>query len=306
MPAPRRVLPWLALATTWIVWGSTYMAIRIVVRWLPPFAAASLRFSAAGSVMGLAALGFDRRHGWPTRRQWLDYAVIGCLLLGLGNAVVMWSEQRLPSGLVALVVASVPLWITLIDGLRPGGEAWTLRVWLGALLGFLGVTLIAQPGASLDPGQAGGILALQGAALAWSLGALYSQSITRKLPLCSAAAIEMLAGGLLLVVESKVAGEDVARFAVAPREAWLALLYLAVFGSLVGFTAFAYCLNELPASTVGTYAYVNPVVAVTLGALLLGESLSAHLLGGGALILLAVILTTRRPRPRPASGARAQ
>ena len=296
MPAPRRVLPWLALVTTWIVWGSTYLAIRIVVRWLPPFAAASLRFSAAGSVMGLAALGFDRRHGWPTRRQWLDYAVIGCLLLGLGNAVVMWSEQRLPSGLVALVVASVPLWITLIDGLRPGGEAWTLRVWLGALLGFLGVTLIAQPGASLDPGQAGGILALQGAALAWSLGALYSQSITRKLPLCSAAAIEMLAGGLLLVVESKVAGEDVARFAVAPREAWLALLYLAVFGSLVGFTAYAWLLRNARPAVATSYAYVNPIVAVLLGAVLYGESLGASTVIANVLVAFAVVIVLAGPR----------
>ena len=142
------------------------------------------------------------------------------------------------------------------------------------------------------------VAALQVACLAWTAGSLYAQSISRRLPLASAAAVEMLAGAVVLTFASRLFGEDLSRLTGASARAWGGVAYLAVFGSLVGFTAFAYCLNELPASTVGTYAYVNPVVAVILGALVLGEPVTPGLLGGGALILVAVILTTLRRRRR--------
>lgn len=301
MSRRHRWLPWLALVVIWVVWGSTYMAIRIVVEHAPPFAAAALRFLAAGFVMTAVAAFADRSHGWPSRRQLADYALIGVLLLGVGNAFVMWSEQRIPSGIAALIVATVPLWITLLDGLRPGGQPWTLRVWLGTLIGLVGVACVARPEGQVAAGHWKGILALQVASLAWTIGSLYAQSVPKRLPLFTASAVEMLAGSAGLVLESRLAGEDLGRLVQAPASAWLGLAYLAVFGSLVGFTAFAYCLNELPASTVGTYAYVNPVVAVVLGALFLGEPLSAALLVGAALILAAVLLTTLRPkRIRPA------
>jgi drug/metabolite transporter (DMT)-like permease len=295
-PRHKRLLPWLSLLVVYVVWGSTYMAIRIVVQSLPPFAAASLRFLVAGIVMGGIALVADRAHGWPSRRQWADYALIGVLLLSVGNALVMWSEARIPSGIAALIVATVPMWITLLDGLRPGGQPWTLRVWLGTAIGLLGVGMVARPEGSVSAGHWMGIFALQVASLSWTIGSLYSQSVPKRLPLFSAAAIEMIAGGVVLFVESRLAGEELGRFASAPTQAWLGLAYLAVFGSLLGFTAFAYCLNELPASTVGTYAYVNPVVAVTLGSAFLGEPLSAGLLAGAVLILVAVVLSTTRPR----------
>jgi drug/metabolite transporter (DMT)-like permease len=141
-----------------------------------------------------------------------------------------------------------------------------------------------------------GILALQGATILWTIGSLYSQATPRRLPVLTAAAVEMLVGGAALALEALLCREDLRAFSSASPGAWAALLYLAVFGSLLAFTAFAYCLHELPASTVGTYAYVNPVVAVALGALLLGETVSTGLLGGASLILLAVLLTTTRPR----------
>jgi drug/metabolite transporter (DMT)-like permease len=292
----RRLLPWLALFTIWIVWGSTYLAIRVVVRELPPFAAGSLRFLVAGLAMGVIAVVADRRHGWPDRRRWLDYGVIGVLFLGIGNGIVMWSEQRIPSGITALIVAMVPLWITLLDGLRPNGQPWTTRVWLGTLVGFAGVLLVARPEKGVEAGHWPAVAVLQLACLSWTVGALYSQSVPRRLPVFTASAIEMIAGSLALLVESRLFGEDLAAFRSASSDAWLGLLYLVAFGSLVGFTAFAYALNELPASTVGTYAYVNPVVAVALGSVFLAEPLSAGLLAGAALILAAVILTTRHPR----------
>jgi drug/metabolite transporter (DMT)-like permease len=290
----RRLLPWLALFTIYVVWGSTYLAIRLVVREMPPFAAASLRFLSAGIVMtGLAAW---RDRVWPSRRQVADYALIGVLLLGFGNGLVMWAEQRIPSGIAALLVGTVPLWITLLDGLRPGGQPWTARVWIASIVGLVGVGLVARPEGGIASGHWMGILALQGATILWTIGSLYSQATPRRLPVLTAAAVEMLVGGAALALEALLCREDLRAFSSASPGAWAALLYLAVFGSLLAFTAFAYCLHELPASTVGTYAYVNPVVAVALGALLLGETVSTGLLGGASLILLAVLLTTTRPR----------
>lgn len=301
-PRHRRLLPYFALLVIWIVWGSTYMFIRLVVREMPPFAAACLRFLSAGLVMAAVALVVDRGKGRPSLRQVADYSLIGVMLLAVGNALVMWSETRIPSGIAALIVAAVPLWLTLFDGLRRDGQPWTARVWLGTLLGLSGVALVARPAGGIAPGHWSAIVALQAATLAWTFGSLYAQSRPRKLPLATAAAVEMLAAAVVLGIESWLAGERAVVLVESSATAWAALLYLAVFGSLVGFTAFAYCLNELPASTVGTYAYVNPVVAVTLGAVFLGEPLSTSLLMGGTLIVGAVVLTTMR-KPAPAAAA---
>jgi drug/metabolite transporter (DMT)-like permease len=292
----RRLLPWIALAVVWIVWGSTYLAIRVVVREMPPLLAASSRFMSAGALMGAVALVVDRRSGWPGKRQWLDYSLIGILLLSVGNGLVMWAERTVPSGTAALIVATVPVWLLLLDGLRPGGQPWTGRVWIGTAVGLLGVALVARPETGMGAGHWPAIVGLQVACLAWTTGSLYAQSVPKRLPLASAAAIEMLAGSLALAALAWLLAEDPARMAAASARAWGAGAYLVVFGSLVGFTAFAYCLNELPATTVGTYAYVNPVVAVFLGWLILGESLTPGLVTGGALIVISVVLTTLRKR----------
>ncbi len=298
----RGPLPLLSLLVVWVVWGSTYLAIRVVVQEMPPLAAASLRFFVSGVVMAAVALVVDRGRGRPGLRQVLDYALVGVLLLAGGNALVMWAEKTVPSGIAALIVATVPMWLTLFDGLRRGGQPWTIRVWLGTLIGLLGVALVAKPQGGVEAGHWPAVIGLQVGALSWTFGSLYAQAVPKRLPLLSASAVEMLAGSGVLFLESCLFGEDLGRVAAASSTAWTALAYLTVFGSLVGFTAFAYCLNELPASTVGTYAYVNPVVAVTLGSLILGEPVSAGLVSGGALILLAVLLTTARrslAAPRP-------
>jgi drug/metabolite transporter (DMT)-like permease len=212
----------------------------------------------------------------------------------VGNGLVMWAERSIPSGIAALIVATVPLWILVLDGLRPGGQPFTVRVSLGTFIGLCGVVFVARPSGQVAAGHWPGVIALQVASVGWTIGSLYAQSVTARLPLFTAAAVEMLAGSLALFVESRLVGEDLGQVAAASSSTWLALLYLGVFGSLVGFTAYAYSLNELPASTVATYAYVNPVVAVALGALLLGERLSPGLLVGGALIVIAVLLSTLR------------
>ncbi|MBN2369909.1 MAG: EamA family transporter [Vicinamibacteria bacterium] len=299
----RTILAWIALFTIWIVWGSTYMAIRVVVLELPPLAAASLRFAAAGLVFGVAALVLDRRTAPPTLTQIRDYAAVGVLLLAGGNALVSLAERSVPSGIAALVVSTVALWVTLLDGLRPGGRQWSARVWLGALLGVAGVFVIACPSGLSSLQYSFGIGALVLASLLWSIGSVFAQTITRRLPLLTAATIEMLAGSAALFAESRLAGEDLAALAHGSRDVYLGWLYLVIFGSLVGFTAFAYALNELPASTVGTYAYVNPLVALILGAVFLGEPMSRALSASAGLIIAGVVLTTwprrgRRPRIR--------
>lgn len=291
-------LPYFALGVVWVVWGSTYLAMRVVVAELPPAAAAGVRFLAAGLVMAAVAGVVDRRHPRPGRRQILDYAFVGTLLLAVGNGLVMWAERTIPSGMAALIVATVSVWFVLLDGLRPGGQPWTTRVWIGTLIGVAGAAILARPEGEVAAEHWLAILALQIACLAWVVGSLYAQSVPKRLPLATAAALEMLVAGVLLLAASRILGEDLSSLANASPRAWGGVVYLAVFGSLVGFTAFAYCLNELPASTVSTHAYVNPVVAVALGALILGEALTPGLLLGGALILVAVILTVRRPRPR--------
>jgi drug/metabolite transporter (DMT)-like permease len=291
----KRLLPYIALGVVYIVWGSTYLAIRIVVGELPPFAAAALRFSAAGLVMG--AFAFWRHRQKITLGQVADYAFIGILLLSVSNALVMWSETRIPSGIAALLVAAIPLWMTLLDGFRAGGERWTPRIGVGVACGLLGVGLVVRPEGDLQASWPG-VLALQVACLSWSYASLRARDVPRKLPVLQAAAVEMVAASVVLLGESRLFGEDLGAFSRASGGALLALGYLAVFGSLVGFTAFSYCLNELPASTVGTYAYVNPIVAVLLGSLVLHEPVSPSLVSGAALILLAVVISTRRPASR--------
>ena len=301
MTAPRpgsRVAAWVCLFIVYVVWGTTYLAIRIVVREMPPFAAAAMRFFTAAVVLGAVALVYERANGWPTRRQLFDYSLAGLLFLAGGNAGVMWAETRVSSGVAALTIATTPLWLTFLDGLRRGGQPWTLRVWLGVLLGLAGVALVARPsGGGEAAGHWLGIAALVAGAFVWSLGALHIKSVDVQLGTLSATAVEMMAGAAGLLLESRLVGEDLARIAHASRDAWLGLLYLIVFGAIVGFTAFAYAIHELPASTVGTYAYVNPVVAVLLGHVLLDEPLSPWTLAGAVIIIVAVVATTHGARP---------
>jgi drug/metabolite transporter (DMT)-like permease len=297
-PRRRRMLPWLCLLIVWVVWGSTYLAIAVAVREVPPMAGAAGRFLAAGLVMAAIAAVVDRGHPRPTLRQLADYSLAGILLLSVGNALVMWAEKRIPSGIAALIVATVPLWLLLLDGLRPKGQPWTTRAWTGTFIGLVGVGFVARPEGGVQAGHWAAIGALQVACISWALGSLYAQNVPQRLPLFTAAAVEMIAGGAVLVLESLLLREDLSLFASASPSAWWALGYLALFGSLVAFTAFAFALNELPAATVGTYAYVNPVVAVALGSVFLDEALSPGLLVGAVLIVAAVVLTTVKPGSR--------
>jgi drug/metabolite transporter (DMT)-like permease len=293
----------LALLTVYLVWGSTYLGIAVAVQTLPPFLMASVRFLAAGAVLWVWSIRRGDTEGDRIGpRQWGAAAIVGCLLLTTGNAMVGFGEQTVPSGVAALLVASMPLWMAVMSrGLL--GERLGWRAVVGLLLGFAGVALLVQPsgGERLDPV---GTAAILFAAVSWALGSVWS----RRLPLPSrplvATSMEMLCGGALLALVSLATGEW-GRFdpGAVSGASLLALLYLIMFGSLLAFTAYVWLLRATSTPVLSTYAYVNPVIAVALGWTLLGETINRGTLTGGAVIIVAVALIVTRGSAAPAEPA---
>ena len=298
-------------AAIYIVWGSTYLAIRIAIDSIPPFLMAGVRFLVAGA----ALYAWSRMRGAPapTRRQWTAGAIVGGFLLLGGNGGVVWAEQRVASGVAALLVATVPLWIVLLEWMR-GGRRPGLATAGGVLLGLAGLALLVEPGGLMGGGRIDtlGVLVLVAASLSWSVGSLYSRSHRSADNPLLGSAVQMLMGGVWLVLFSLATG-DAMRLdpgAVTGRSL-LALAYLIAFGSLVGYTAYIWLLGVTTPSRVATYAYVNPVVAVFLGWLVLDEPVTARVLVAAGVIVAAVVLITRassaperpadrRPQPAPA------
>lgn len=298
--APSRASVMAAFAAVYLIWGSTYLGIRFAIETLPPFLMAGARFTIAGSLMyaALRLRGAPR----PARVHWRSAAVIGGLMLLGGNGGVTWAEQYVPSGIAALMIATVPLWIVLLDWLRPGGDRPASPVIVGLALGFAGLMLLVGPGELAGSGRINllGAGALVFAALLWSIGSLYSRRapLPTEVPL-QGTAMEMLVGGLLLVGLGTATGEwarlDLS--AVSLRSV-LALLYLIAFGSWIGFSAYVWLLKVTAPARAATYAYVNPVVAVFLGWLLADEPLTIRTLLAAAIIISAVVIITSYRTPR--------
>jgi drug/metabolite transporter (DMT)-like permease len=300
---PSRVRIALAFAAVYVIWGSTYLAIRYAIDTIPPFLMAGTRFVIAGGALYLwARLTGGQR---PSRAAWIATAITGILMLGVGNGAVTWSEQRIPSGIAALLVASVALWMVLLEFLRKNGTRPTRLSVLGLAIGFAGVAVLVGPAAfssaaDLDVFAA---LVLVGASLSWAAGSIYSRVLPRPDSASLASGMQMLAGGLALLLVGVTSGElgrlDVA--AVTTRSA-LSVAYLIVFGSLVGFTAYAWLLRVCTPAAVATYAYVNPMVAMFLGWLIAGEEFSPRMIVAAAIILSGVALINRasaRPSSQP-------
>jgi drug/metabolite transporter (DMT)-like permease len=288
-PSRARIL--MAFAALYVIWGSTYLAIRYAIETLPPFLMAGLRFVAAGGILYV----WTRLRGAapPDRGHWKAAALIGGLMLLGGNGAVVWAEQRVPSGVTALLVATVPLWMVVLSRTRPDS-----RVLGGLVLGFAGLALLLGPaqfagGRRIDPAGAG-VLVL--GSLSWTAGSLVSRRARLPSSQLLAIAMEMLAGGTLLLAASLVSG-DAAGFHPGNLSArsGLSLLYLIVLGSLVGFTAYIWLLRVVDPSRVATYAYVNPLVAVFLGWALAGEPLTPRTMLAATVIVGAVALITSRP-----------
>jgi drug/metabolite transporter (DMT)-like permease len=274
---------WGALATLYVVWGSTYLGIMLAIRTMPPFLMSSVRFLVAGAF--LFALSPRRRVGL---RGWAAALVAGGALLTIGNGGITWAEQRVHSGVAALLVATMPLWLALFDRLVFGRRI-SAAGWAGLLVGLGGVALLVSPGGGGTDFVGG--LACVGCAAAWAAGALYA----RQAPLPSqpglASGTQMLAGGVLLGVAGLASGEaGQVHLSQVSTESLLAVAYLVVVGSIVAFSCFQWLLRNAPTSTVATYAYVNPVVAVLLGAAFLGEPLTMRTLVAGAAIVASVVL----------------
>jgi drug/metabolite transporter (DMT)-like permease len=295
---------WGALVTVWIVWGSTYLAIRVAVRTIPPLLMGSVRFLIAGGLLYLVAIFTGDRVGdRPTGTHWRSAFIIGTALLLGGNGLVSWAEQRVPAGIAALLIATVPLWLAVGDRLAYGRRLSRQSV-LGLGVGFFGVVLlVGQSGsARIDPL---GALALLAASTCWAAGSLYSRGAPLPQRPLVGAAMEMLAGGVVLAVVGVATGE-LGRLDVdsVSGQSLFGLVYLIVFGSWVGFSAYIWLLRKTSTALVGTYAYVNPVVAVVLGWALLGEAITGRTLLAGAVIVVAValIVTSRTPQPTGESG----
>jgi drug/metabolite transporter (DMT)-like permease len=290
-----------ALGTLYILWGSTYLAIRIGVATMPPLLMAATRFLIAGALMyGWAARRGDIAGRVPPRRHWLAALVVGGLLLAGGNGGVTYAEQTIASGVAALVVATVPVWMALLAHLT-GQERLNRLVGAGLVLGIAGVALVAHPWSGA-PGEVQGVVIVVFAALAWAVGSLYARRADLPRSPILVTGMEMLCGGAVLLVAAAIHGElgrvHPERFSTASI---LALVYLVFFGSIIAFSAYVYLLNHVSAALAGTYAFVNPAVAVVLGAVVLSEPLSPFVLAGGAVIIagVALVVAGRQARTRP-------
>ena len=283
-------------ALVYVVWGSTFFAIRVGIESFPPFLLAGLRHLSVGLLFYPAFRMVTREK--PTLAQWRTAFITGGLLLAVGNGTVSWAEQTVPSGVAALLVATVSLWMVLVDWVRPGGVRPAPRVIAGFLLGFAGMALLVGPkhfgdSARIDPV---GALALIGASLAWASGSIYSRHHALPRSPLLGTGMQALCGGLVLWVFALGVGE-MRNFHLAnvTLRSWLALIYLFIFGSALGFSAYVYMLKHSTAPRVATYAFVNPVVALLLGWLLASEPLSLRTLLASGIILTAVLLVISAP-----------
>jgi len=277
-----------AFATVYLAWGSTYLAIRYAIETLPPLLMAGVRHLVAGAILyGVArALGAPR----PSPRHLLPAAAIGALLLVGGNGGTVLAERHLASGFAALLAASTPLWIAILAG------RWSARVFAGVAIGLVGVALLVRPGTAGVHGPS--VAILLGGTVAFATGSLYARRATLPESTGVSVGLQMLAGGLLLTLLGAATGEP-ARVAVVSTRSVAALAYLAVVGSILGYTAFAWLIRVRPANQVATYAYVNPAVAVVLGWALAGEPLHASMLFPAALIVVSVILVLSQKQEAP-------
>jgi drug/metabolite transporter (DMT)-like permease len=294
-----------AFAAVYIIWGSTYLAIFYAIDTLPPFLMAAVRFFVAGTL--LYAWSRTRAQRPPTRREWQAAFVIGGLLLLGGNGAVVWAEQMVPSGIAALLVAGTPCWMVLLDWLWQGARRPGARTALGLILGFGGIALLVGPsalgsGVSVNPV---GALVLTRGSLAWATGSIYSRRAPSPPGALMATGMQMLMGSILLLFAGTLTGEwsrlDLANVSLTSI---LAVLYLTVFGAIIGYSAYVWLLRVSTPARVSTYAYVNPVVAVLLGWAIAGEELTLRMGFAAIVIVTGVALITLEEQSRTRHAAR--
>jgi len=287
-----------AFIAVYIVWGSTYLAIRYAVQTIPPFVMVGTRFIVSGVI--LYAWARWRGSPRPTSAQWKDATVTGALMLCCGNGAVSWAEQRVPSGIASLLVAVVPLWMVLVDWLRPRGERPRAVVVIGVIVGLVGLAVLVGPASLSGKGEvdsAGAIVLILGS-LAWAAGSVFNRHGSRPDSAAMSTGLQMIGGSIALLLLGVMRGE-LAQLHVREISAasWAGWIYLVTFGSLVGFTAYIYLLQTVSPAKASTYAYVNPLVAVLLGWAIAGESVTVRSLGAAAIILAGVAMITISQSP---------
>ena len=299
MKKPSNLAIWAGMLTIYIVWGSTYLAIRFAIETIPPLLMAGMRFTIAGLVLFTwRRLAGDPK---PTRQEWGSAAIVGLLLLVIGNGGVTWAEQTVNSGIVALLVGTVPLWVVLVEALRPCGKWPGWQGLLGVLLGVVGIFILVNPwnsGSGLIIDITGAVVVIIAAA-AWAIGSVYSHSAPLpKSPLLGTS-LEMLVGGVALLLLGSISGElpHLAGAAISGKSI-SGLAYLIVFGSLIGFATYSWLIRVAPTSLVATYAYVNPLIAIILGNLLAAEPVTANVVIAASVIISAVLLINNSRTPQ--------
>jgi drug/metabolite transporter (DMT)-like permease len=286
-----------AFAAIYLVWGSTYLAIRVVVETLPPFLSGAFRFLVAGAAL-IAFLAW-RGVPLPTRAQWQHATVTGLLLLVGGNGLVVWAEKTIPSGLTALLIALTPVWFALLDWLRPAGARPQLKTVVGIVVGLGGVILLVSPQgpATRTASHWLGALAIIAAGISWASGSLYSKYKPNNASPWMNSAAQMICGGAGLLMLALLFGEPFTTdWSRVTGRSVVALGYLIVFGSWIGFSAYVFLLKYSTPSRASTYAYVNPVIALFLGWLLLDEIVTAQMIWGALVIVTGVVIITMSPK----------
>lgn len=283
---------WLAMLVIYVVWGSTYLGIRFAIESIPPFLHAAMRFAVAGFlVLGWRFLAGDER---PTLKQWRDAGIVGLFLLLGGNGLVSWAEQTVDSGIAALIVGATPLWLTLFESLRPGGAKPGWQAILGLMVGFGGIFILINPQTLAESAYRIDLLGAGAVVLAtilWAIGSIYAKTAEVPKSIFMFTGMQMASASLGLFLASLLAGElNGFNFRAVTTESWLGLIYLIVFGSLVAFVAYGWLLRNAPISLVSTYGYVNPLVAIFLGAWLADEVLTGRVFVAAAVIIGAVML----------------
>lgn len=291
---------WIALIALYIVWGSTYLGIKVAIETIPPFFHAAVRFFISGVIL----LAWQRGVGseMPTRKQWISTAIIGNLLLLGGNGLVSWAEQFIPSSIAALIIASVPLFLVILEALRPGGVKPNWQAIVGLIIGFVGIFILVGP-AELSGSESKldtfGVIALLAACLLWALGSTYSKSADLPKASLVTTGAQMLMGSVGLLIVSLFTGElNGWNPAEVSSRSLIGLIYLITIGSIVGFGSYIWLLQNAPISLVATYAYVNPIVAVILGYFLGNEALEPRIWLATAIIIGAVMFINSKNKPQ--------
>ncbi len=286
--ARQRRLAYLAWAAVCVIWGTTYFGIRISLETMPPFLMGGLRWTLAGVLLTLWLV--IRGEALPPPSRWGSIALLGFLMLVLGNGGVVFAEQWVPSGLTAVLVATSPFWMAAVEALMPDGEKLRSTVVAGLIIGFSGIVLLVWPeltlGSSGHRGFLAGVIAVQIAAFGWSLGSSFSKRLDMKEHILGQSALQMLSGGLLMIIAGTLHGEW-ASLSFSTRS-FTAMMYLSTVGALGGFVAYTYALRHLPVSFVSLYAYINPIIAVTLGVLFLHEPFTSRMAIAAGLVFAGV------------------